>query len=123
MGVVASDSISQPKNICHAKVFAKHFGVILFGESGVSFLHFAEQTLFCGEERSAAVHIDAAAFEDHAAAFVLRLPDAAFQLLVGFSDNGGIFFVIRIFGPAVEKEIVVGHFVGFVSNADGAGIA
>ena len=78
VGVVAGNSIFQPKNICDAEVFTKHFGVILFGESRISFLNFAEQAFFRGEERSPTVHIDAAAFEDHAAAFVLRLPDAAF---------------------------------------------
>src|SRR5205814_6374757 len=41
----------------------------------------------------------------------------------GFGDDAGIFFVIRILGPAVEKKIVVGDFAGFVSNADRAGIA
>src|SRR5260370_26882403 len=106
-----------------AEVFAKDFGVILFGESRISFLLFAEQAFFCGKERAAAVHLNASAFKDHAASLVVRLPDAAFQLLVGFGDDCGILLVIRIFGPAVESEMVAGDFAGTVSNADGAGVA
>src|SRR6266581_1269928 len=106
-----------------AEVFAKDFGVILFGESRISFLLFAEQAFFCGKERAAAVHLNASAFKDHAASFVKWLPDAAFQLLIGFGDDCGILLVIRIFGPAVESEMVAGDFAGTVSNADGAGVA
>ena len=122
VGVIAGDSIFQPKNICDAKVFAKNVGVIVFGESGIAFLNFAEQAFFGGEKRSTAVHVDAAAFEDYAAALVLWLPDAPFQLLVGFGDDGGVFFVIWVLCPAVKEKIVVGDFAGFVSNADWAGI-
>jgi len=42
-----------------------------------------EQALFGGEQRAAAVDVDAAAFEDHAAALVHGLPDEAFELFVG----------------------------------------
>src|SRR5207245_11279790 len=101
--VVACDSILEPKHMCDAEVFAKNVGVILFGESAISFLHFAEQTFFRGEQRSAAVHIEAAAFQHHATAFVLRLPEAAVQLLVRFGDGGSVFVAIRSFRPAVEK--------------------
>src|SRR5438046_8547890 len=93
MGVIAGDSIFQPKNICDAKVFAKNVGVIVFGESGIAFLNFAEQAFFGGEKRSTAVHVDAAAFADYAAALVLRLPDAPFHALAGFGDDGVGFFV------------------------------
>src|SRR6266704_741350 len=98
-----------------AEVFAKDFGVILFGESRISFLLFAEQAFFCGKERSASVHIDAASFDNHTAALANGLPEAASQLLFGFCDDRGILIVIRIFGPAVEKEIVEGDFAGTVS--------
>src|SRR5438876_8957626 len=96
VGVIAGDSIFQPENVYYAKVFAKDFGVILFGESRISFLNFAEQAFFRGKKRPAAVDVNAAAFEDHAAAFVPRLPDAAFYFLIGFGGDGGVFFVIRI---------------------------
>src|SRR6266568_4386864 len=92
-----------------AEVFAKDFGVILFGESRISFLLFAEQALFGREKCSASL--------------VMRLPYAAFQLLIGFGDDRGILLVIRILGPAVESEMVAGDFAGTVSNADGAGVA
>ncbi len=52
-----------------------------------------------------------------------RFPDATLQFLIGFSDDGGVFLVVRIFGPAVEGEMVVGDFAGFVSHADRAGVA
>ena len=52
-----------------------------------------------------------------------RLPNAALQLLVCFGDDGGVFLVIRILGPAIKKEIVVGDFAGFIPDADRTGVA
>src|SRR5258708_28936686 len=86
-------------------------------------MHFAQQAFFRCEKCTSAFYIDAAAFEDHAAAFVNGLPDAALELLVGFGDEGGVPLVIRILGPAVESEMVVSDFAGCVSRADGAGVA
>src|SRR6267154_780278 len=123
VSVVAGDSIFQPQNIRDAKIFAEDLRVVFFRETWISFLHFAQQTLFRGEQRSAAVDIDATAFQDHAAAFVNRPPHAALPFLIGFGDDGGVFLVIRVFGPAVENEIVAGNFAGFVSNADWTGDA
>ena len=41
VGVVTGDSILQPENIGHAEIFAEDLRVILFGETRISFLHFA----------------------------------------------------------------------------------
>ncbi len=48
VGVVAGDSVFQPKNIRHAEIFAEDLRVVFFPESRISFLLFAEQTFFCG---------------------------------------------------------------------------
>lgn len=43
--------------------------------------------------------------------------------MIGFGDDGAVFLVVRILGPAVKNEMIVGDFAGFVSNADRAGVA
>src|SRR5260370_185462 len=52
VGVVAGDSILQPKNIGHAEIFAEALREILFGEAGLSFLHSAAHTFstWCEQE-------------------------------------------------------------------------
>src|SRR6202158_912977 len=119
VGVVTGDSIFQPKNICHAETFAEHLRVILFCETRISLLHLALQALFRGEKRSAAVHVDAATFQHHPPAFVFRLPYAPLQFLIYFRDSDRVPFVIRIFCPAVESEMVVCVLAVFVSHAMG----
>src|SRR5260370_42294640 len=107
----------QPKNIGHAKILAENVRIIFFAEAGISFLHSAEATFLGGQQRSAAVHVDAAAFADHAAACVNGLPQAPLELLDGFGDDGGVFLVTRILGPAVKGPKFVGDLAGFTSNA------
>ena len=72
---------------------------------------------------AAAVDVDAAAFEDDAAAFVDRLPEAPLQFFVGLGNDNGVFFVIGVFGPAVEAPMGVGDFAGRILYADRAGVA
>ena len=74
--------------------------VVFTGEAGIAFLRFAEEAFFGGEKRAAAVDVDAAAFEDYAATFVLWLPDAALEFFVCFGDDDGVFFVIRRTWPS-----------------------
>src|SRR5689334_21998487 len=95
----------------------------MFGEAGVSLLDFAQETFFSREQCATAVHVNAAAFENNASAFVLRLPEAALQGFICFCNDGRVFFVIWIFGPAVKFKIVEGDFTGFTANGDGSGVA
>ena len=76
VGVIAGDAVFEPENVCYAEVFAKDVLVIFLCEARISFLDFAQKAFFGGEQRASAVHVNAAAFENHAAAFVLRLPEA-----------------------------------------------
>ena len=76
VSVVSGDAVFEPEDIGDPEIFAEDVCVIFFGETGVSLLRFAEETFFSGEESAAAVDVDAATFEDDAAAFVLWLPEA-----------------------------------------------
>ena len=76
VGVVAGDAVFQPENLRDAEIAAKDLRVIFASEAGIALLRFAEQAFFGGEQGAAAVDVDAAAFEDDAAAFVHGLPDA-----------------------------------------------
>src|SRR5260370_845478 len=106
-----------------AEIFAEDLGVILFCKSGIPFLDFAQKAFFRGEERAASVDVDASAFKYNTAAFVLRLPDAAFQFVIHFGDDRGVLFVIRILGPAVELKVIEGSLAGFVAHTDGTRVA
>ncbi len=70
VSVVAGDAVFQPENICDAEIVLENFGVVFAGEAGIAFLRFAEKAFFRGEQRAAAVHIDAAAFQNDAPPFV-----------------------------------------------------
>ena len=45
------------------------------------------------------------------------------ELLVGVGDGDGVFFVIGVFGPAVEVPVRVGDFARGILDADRAGVA
>src|ERR1700682_1423546 len=123
MRVVTGDAIFQPEDLRDAEVAAEDVGVIFTGESVIALLALAEQALFGGEQGTAAVDVDAAAFEDHTAALVDGLPGEAFEFLVYVGDSKGVFFVIAVFGPAVEEPVRVSDFAGTASHADGTGVA
>ncbi len=74
VSVVTGDPLLQPENVGHAEVLTEDLRVVLLCESRISFLDFAEQTFFRGEQCSAAVDIDAATLQHHTPAFVFRLP-------------------------------------------------
>src|SRR5690348_13747361 len=102
MRVVADDATLEPEHVCYPKIVAKDVFVILLCEARIPFLNFAQKAFLGGEQRAAAVHINASAFENHSATSMLRLPDAPLQLFICFRNHGCVFFVIRILGPAVE---------------------
>src|SRR5215831_8720325 len=118
MRVVARDAAFEPENSCHSEVFAKNFCVVLFGKAGVPLLNFAQQAFLGGEQSAAAVDINTAAFEDDAPRFVLRLPELAPQLLIDFRNDGCVFLMIGILGPAVELKIVKSDLARFIADTD-----
>src|SRR5579859_1514073 len=122
MRVVADDATLEPEHVCYPKIVAKDVFVILLCEARIPFLDFAQKAFFGGEQRAAAVHINASAFENYSAASMLRLPEAAFQFLVCFGNDQVVFLVIWILGPAVELKIIESDFTGFGSNTDRAGV-
>ena len=98
-------------------------GVVVAGETGIALLRSAEKAFFGCEQRSAAVDVYAPAFEDYAAAFVRRLPDAMFEFFINLRSRERIFFVIAVFGPAVEDPMRVGDLAGSAAYGDGTGVA
>jgi len=119
VSVVASDSVFQPKNICRAEIFAEDFGVILFGESRISRLHFAEQhsSVVSSVPRPFTSMLPPSRTTRRLCATAAITRRFNFWLL---GDDGAVFLVIRILGPPIKKEIVVGDFAGFIPDADGA---
>jgi len=103
----------------------KHFFVVLAGEAGIALLRLGEQTFFGGEESATAVDVDGAALEDDAMVVMEWQEEAVLEFCTGisFGDDGGVLFVIGIFGPAVENEMIVGDFACGIFDADGAGVA
>jgi hypothetical protein len=123
VGVVPGDAVLQPEDVGYAEVVAKEFFIVEFGEAGIAFLNLALQALFGGEERAQAVGVDRATFKHNTAAVVHWQKEPAANRFICTSDDLCIFFVIRIFCPTVEDEMIQGNVPGAACEADGAGIA
>ena len=123
VGVVAGDAILQPKNVFDTEIILENFGVVFAAKAGITFLGFTEKTFFRGEQRAETVDVDASAFENDASSVMLRLPEAALELLVCSGNNCGVSFVIFVFGPSVEPPVRVGDYTGRILYTDGSRVA
>src|SRR5690348_17240322 len=104
--VIANNAALEPQHVCHPKIVAKDVFVIFLCEARIPFLDFAQKAFFGGEQRAAAVHINASAFENHSAAFMLWPPQAPLQSFICLRNDGSVLFVIWIFGPAVKLKVI-----------------
>src|SRR5207248_9543866 len=61
VSIVAGDAAVQPDHICDAEIIVERSFDLLARKRGVALLHISEQAFFSGDERSAAVDVNAAA--------------------------------------------------------------
>jgi hypothetical protein len=141
VGIVAGDTVAEPENVGGTEIIAQDIFDFGAGHPGIARLDRAEEALFGGEQGAAAIHVNAAAFEDYALGRCLRmpprfsfgrgarfphrfwLPEGQFQAVVGVGDEGGVFLIIVILGPGIEFPVGDGDFAGGIFYEDGAGIA
>ena len=64
--VVAGDAALQPDDLFHAEIVGEDLFEMFAGHARIALLHVTQQTLFGGDERAAAVDVDAAAFQHNA---------------------------------------------------------
>jgi hypothetical protein len=127
VGVIAHDAPAQPNHLLNAKVVVKKLLKVSLRESRIALLHFAQQALFRGEHQAAAIHVNAAAFQDH----MVRLAAAlGCPLTRGFSlarnqrremlqlERAGdavrdlvVIFPVGVLGPGVEAPVDGGDAV------------
>ena len=71
VGVVSGNSAFQPNHFSYAKTVGEKPLQLFAANSRISLLYMAQQTLFGGEQSSAAVYVDAAAFQHDATAIAV----------------------------------------------------
>ena len=105
VSIVAEDAAAQPDHVRRTEIISEDFFVVFARHAGIALLHFAEQTLFGGEERALSVDVDRAAFEDDTVFFMERADLAS----VGdVRHKAADFFVVTpvgIFCPGIEAEL------------------
>src|SRR6516162_924192 len=82
------DAAFQPDHLLYTKIISEELLELFACEPAIALLHFTQQALFGGDERTVAVDIDAAAFEDDPLATAIddcfRLPGRHMQPLRDF---------------------------------------
>jgi hypothetical protein len=63
--IVTFDATSEPNYFFDSKIVREDLLQIALRESGVSLLDFAKQALFRAEHQSLAIHVNAAALQNH----------------------------------------------------------
>ena len=71
--IVTGDAVLQPQRIRYAEVVAEDLFHLLARKTRIAGLCVAEQALFCGQQRSAAVDVNASALQHDAAPAELQL--------------------------------------------------
>src|SRR5581483_899079 len=107
VGVVADDSASQPDGVGHAQIFREGALQVFAGGAGIALLDIGEEALLGRQHRTEAVHVDAAAFQDHVGAV---FADAGrkfgdLQMPGGTPGDGVVELPVVVLGPGVEAEV------------------
>jgi hypothetical protein len=117
VSVVARHAARQPEDVGRAQVVALQ-GLLEFmpAQAGIAHLHLGiEIALLGGEQRAAAVHVDAAAFEHERASLRIARRTAFPEPLGRGLRHAAVLAPVGILGPGVEVEM---HDGGFEPAAD-----
>ena len=110
VGVVAGDAVAEPQHLAHAQVLAEHALQLLARDAGVARLDRAQQALLGGQQRPAAVDVDAAPLEDDPARARVRRPASAARRRrrsrrASQLADGVVALVVGVLRPAVELPV------------------
>src|SRR3954468_22225668 len=107
MGVVPDCALSQPYGIARTEVFVERLLVVAGLHSGVPHLDVSEEPLLRHHDLSAAIHFDAAPFEDQPLAVVgtPRYDPRQSGDALDLSADLGVVPVVGVLGPAVEPPV------------------
>ena len=87
VGVVAGNAAPEPDDLADAQVVGKYLLELRAGRAGIALLDVAEQALFRGEEGSAAVDINAAAFQYDRSRFAFDLQNRSPDFSVYYAPD------------------------------------
>ena len=111
MRVVANRAFGKPENIFNTEIMLQRVLDVPFPEAGVAHLNFwVEITLLGGQQRAAAVHFNAAAFDNEGFAAEAGVEKFFAEQLGRRFGNLGVPVPAVVFRPAVEMEMNDGCF-------------